>query len=61
MEEINNSKKKNFRIEKTVYQDQRKVIDIEQDKAIFTITFSDEIGIDEKEEIMVKINNALNT
>lgn len=61
MEEINNSKKKNFRIEKTVYQDQRKVIDIEQDKAIFTITFSDEIGMDEKEEIMVKINNALNT
>lgn len=61
MEENNSSKKKNFRIEKTVYQDQRKVIDIEQDKAIFTITFSDGVSMDEKEQIMIKINNALNS
>lgn len=53
--------KRSYRVEKTVYQDTRKVIDKEHDKVVFTITFSNEISMAEKEEIMQKIHTILNS
>ena len=61
IEEKKSSDKKQYRVEKTIYQDQRKVIDIQSDKPIFTITFSEKISFEQKEEIMLKINSILNT
>lgn len=61
IEEKKSSNKKQYRVEKTIYQDQRKVIDIQSDKPIFTITFSEKISFEQKEEIMLKIHSILNT
>lgn len=58
---MENNKIKSYRIEKTVYKDQVRVIDIEKDIAILTITFSEDISMDEKKEITNKINKTLNS
>jgi hypothetical protein len=55
------SNKKSYRIEKTLYKDQMIVIHIQKDKAILSITFAENISMDEKEEIILKIKNALNS
>lgn len=58
---MDNEKKKSYKIEKTVYQDQMKVIDIQEDKIIFMITFNSGVCLEEKEELMNKIHSVLNS
>ena len=55
-----NNNKKSYRIEKTKYKYKFKVVDKQQDKAVFTITFVEELSFEEKEEIIIKINSILN-
>lgn len=55
-----NDNKKSYRIEKTKDKYKLKVIDKQQDKPVFTITFVEELSFEEKEEIIIKINSVLN-
>ena len=58
---ISANKKTSYRIEKTIYKEQLKVIDSQKDMAVFTITFNDELSFQDKEQIMLKINSILNS
>jgi len=57
---MNNDNKKSYRIEKTKDKYKLKVIDKQQDKPVFTITFVEEMSFEEREEIIIKINSVLN-
>ena len=57
---MNNDNKKSYRIEKTKDKYKLKVIDKQQDKPVFTITFVEELSFEEREEIIIKINSVLN-
>ena len=58
---ILDNKKTSYRIEKTIYKEQLKVVDSQRDMAVFTITFNDELSFEEKEQITLKINSVLNS
>jgi hypothetical protein len=57
---MNDDNKKSYRIEKTKDRYKFKIIDKQQDKPVFTITFVEELSFEEKEQIMIKINSVLN-